>query len=232
VLKVLLTDVDGTITDPTRRINTEAIACIRSLVDEGIEVILASGNTSCFMDALCKMIGTKGTYIAENGGVYRIGYTGSLHINGDQSISQTALETLQVYYQKKGVELELYNPTNRYTDLAFARSVPAEEVKQVLTGLPVQVIDTGFAIHLQAEGISKGTALLALAHDMGISPTDFFAIGDGINDVQMLEWAGKGVTIANAHPATKKVASDVMEEAYGKGFVQATKKYRSYLRAR
>ncbi len=67
----------------------------------------------------------------------------------------------------------------------------------------MQVIDTGFAIHLQAEGISKGTALLDLAHDMGISPKDFFAIGDGINDVQMLEWAGRGVTIANAHPGNK-----------------------------
>ncbi len=224
--------MDGTITDPSRRIDTGAIECIRSLVDDGIEVVLASGNTSCFMDALCKMIGTGGTFIAENGGVYRIGHTGTLHINGDQGVSSTALEIVQAYYRKKGIELDLYNPTYRYTDLAFARTVPAEEVAQVLAGQTVQVIDTGFAIHLQAEGISKGTALLALARDMGLSPKDFFAIGDGINDVQMLEWAGRGVTIANAHPATKKAASDIMEEAYGKGFVQATKKYRTYLRAR
>jgi hypothetical protein len=232
VLKALLTDVDGTITDPARRIDTEAIECIRSLVDDGVEVVLASGNTSCFMDALCKMIGTRGSFIAENGGVYRIGYTGTLRINGDQEVCRTALETVQAHYLKKGIELELYNPTYRYADLAFARTVPAEEVKQVLAGQAVQVIDTGFAIHLQSEGVSKGTALLALSHDLGLSPKDFFAIGDGINDVQMLEWAGRGVTIANAHPATKTAASDVMEEAYGKGFVQATKKYRSYLRAR
>jgi len=232
VLKALLTDVDGTITDPTRRIDLGAIESIRSLVDDGIEVVLASGNTSCFMDALCKTIGTRGTFIAENGGVYRIGYTGSLHVDGDQGVCRTALETLQTYYRKKGIELDLYNPTYRFADLAFARTVPAEEVMQVLAGQPVQVIDTGFAIHLQSEGISKGTALRALAGDMGLSPTDFFAIGDGINDARMLEWAGLGITIANAHPATKRVAADVMEEAYGNGFVQAVKKYRSYLRAR
>ena len=51
--------------------------------------------------------------------------------------------------------------------------MPAEEVAQVFAGQTVQVIDTGFAIHLQAEGISKGTALLALARDMGLSPKDF-----------------------------------------------------------
>ena len=232
MLSAILTDVDGTITDSTRRIDSGAIESIRSLIDDGIEVVLASGNTSCFMDALCKMIGTKGSFIAENGGVYRIGYTGSLHITGDQQICRTALEVVQAYYRKKGIELDLYNPTYRYADLAFARTVPAEEVKQLLAAHPVQVIDTGFAIHLQSEGVSKGTALLALARDMGLSPKDFFAIGDGINDVQMLEWAGRGVTIANAHPATKTAASDVMEEANGTGFVQAVKKYRSYLRAR
>ena len=53
----------------------------------------------------------------------------------------------------------------------------------VLAGQPVQVIDTGFAIHLQSEGVSKGTALVALARDMDLSPRDFFAIGDGENDV-------------------------------------------------
>ncbi|MEN6396054.1 MAG: phosphoglycolate phosphatase [Methanoregula sp.] len=232
MLKALLTDVDGTITDSTRKIDTGAIECIRSLVDDGIEVVLASGNTPCFMDALCKMIGTKGTFIAENGGVYRIGYTGTLHITGDQSICRAALEIVQAHYRKKGIELDLYSPTYRYADLAFARTVPVEEVRQVLSGQPVQVIDTGYAIHLQSEGISKGTALVALARDMGLSPKDFFAIGDGANDIQMLELAGRGVTIANAHPATKAAVSDVMEEGYGMGFVQAVKKYLPYLRAR
>lgn len=232
MLKALLTDVDGTLTDPSRRIDTTAIDCIRSLVDDGVEVVLASGNTSCFMDALCKTIGTNGTYIAENGGVYRIGQTGHLRINGDQTIARAALETVQDFYRKKNIELELFNPTYRFTDLAFARTVPADEVVQVLSGQPVQIIDTGFAIHLQAKGISKGTALLSLAPEMGLSPKDFFAIGDGVNDIQMLQWAGMGITIANAHPETKKAAAEVMDEPYGKGFVQAAKKYGSYLRAR
>jgi hypothetical protein len=232
VLSTLVTDIDGTITDPARRIDTRALECIRSLVDDGIEVVLASGNTSCFMDALSKMAGTKGTFIAENGGVYRIEYNGELHITGNQAVCRSALEEVQAHFRKKGIELDLYNPTYRYADLAFARTVPAEEVKDVLAGQPVQVIDTGFAIHLQSEGISKGSTLTLLAHDMGLSTKDFFAIGDGINDAGMLTAAGLGVAIANANPSTKMAASDVMEEANGRGFVQAVKKYRSYLRAR
>jgi phosphoglycolate phosphatase (TIGR01487 family) len=232
VLKALLTDVDGTITDSSRRLNTGAITTIRSLVDEGIEVVLASGNTSCFMDALCKMVGTQGTFIAENGGVFRVGYTGALRIKGDQSVSRKALEDVQAYYRLQGKELVLFSPTYRFADLAFARTVPVDEVKKILQDHPVNVLDTGYAIHLQLPGIDKGTALEALAQEMGLVPSDFLAIGDSLNDIQMLIKAGIGVTVANAHPEIKAVAEFVAEKEYGNGFVEAIAKYSSYFRAR
>jgi hypothetical protein len=232
VLKALLTDIDGTITDSSRRINTGAVEAIRSLVDEGIEVVLASGNTSCFMDALCKMIGTQGTFIAENGGVFRIGFTGTLHIKGDQGVCKKALETLQDYYHKRGTDLILFSPTYRFSDLAFARTVSVEEVKNILMDQPVTVLDTGYAIHLQSPGIDKGTALDALAKEMDLVPSDFLAIGDSLNDIQMLKKAGIGVTVANGHPDTKAVAGFISKKEYGQGFVEAIAKYSSYFRAR
>lgn len=232
MLKALLTDVDGTLTDPTRRINVGAIEAIRSLVDNGTEVVLASGNTSCMMDGVCRMIGTNGTIIAENGGVFRVGYTGTPHISGDQTVCRRALDAVQAHYRKKGIELELYSPTYRFSDLAFARTVPVEEVKTVLADHPVQVIDTGYAIHLQAPGVNKGVALVALAREMHIEPSDFLAIGDSLNDIQMLKAAGIGVTVANAHPDTKAVAQYVTKKEYGDGFVEAIKKYEPYFLAR
>jgi len=232
VLKALLTDIDGTITDSSRRINTGAIDAIRSLVDEGVEVVLASGNTSCFMDALCKMIGTDGTFIAENGGVFRVGFTGPLRIKGDQTPCREALEIVQAYYREQGKELELFSPAYRFSDLAFARTVPPDEVKKILITSTVKVIDTGYAIHLQSPGIDKGTALEALAQEMDLSPSDFLAIGDSLNDIQMLMTAGIGVTVANAHPDTKAVAAFVAEKEYGNGFVEIITQYSSYFLAR
>jgi phosphoglycolate phosphatase (TIGR01487 family) len=232
VLKALLTDIDGTITDPARRIHTGAIETIRSLVGQGVVVVLASGNTSCFMESLCKMIGTQGSFIAENGGVFRVGYTGPLRITGDQSACRKALETVQVYYRTRGKELDLFSPTYRFADLAFARTVPVGEVKEIVKDYPVQVIDTGYAIHLQSPGVNKGTTLVTLAETMGLNPADFLAIGDSVNDIQMLKAAGIGITVANAHPDTKAAAEYVAEKEYGDGFVEGMKKYSSYFRAR
>ena len=231
MLKAVLTDIDGTITDSSRRINTGAIDTIRSLVDDGIEVVLASGNTSCFMDALCKMIGTHGTFIAENGGVLRVGFTGTPHIRGDQKVCRAALESLQSHYRTQGIELDLYSPAYRYADLAFGRTVPVNEVKTLLKDYPVQVLDTGYAIHLQALGVNKGTALIALAQKMQLLPSDFLAIGDSLNDIQMLTTSGVGATVANGHQDTKAAAQYVAEKEYGDGFVEIVKKYESYLRA-
>jgi phosphoglycolate phosphatase (TIGR01487 family) len=232
LLKALLTDVDGTLTDPSRRINTAAITAIRSLQDSGVEVVFASGNTACFMDALCKMMGTRGTFIAENGGVFRVGYTGTLHIKGDQAACKLALELVQSHYRTQGKELELYSPSYRFADCAFARTVPVEEVKNLLLHLPVRVIDTGYAIHLQAHGVDKGSALLALAQEMNLHASDFLAIGDSVNDTPMLRNAGIGVAVANAHPDTKAAAAFVTEKEYGDGFVEAVEKYFSYFRPR
>lgn len=225
MLKALLTDIDGTITDPTRRISTASVEAIRSLVDQGIVVVLASGNTPCFMDALCKMIGTKGTFIAENGGVFRIGYTGPLRIKGNLDEVKAALETVQEHYRAKGIDLDLFSPTYRFADRAFARTVPVEEVKEILRDQSVQVLDTGYAIHIQSRGINKGTALAALAKEMNLIPSDFLATGDSLNDIQMLKTAGIGATVANGHPDTKAVAQYISEKGYGDGFVDIVKKY-------
>ena len=184
------------------------------------------------MDALCKMIGTQGTFIAENGGVFRVGFTGTLHIKGDQGVCKKALETLQGYYHKKGTDLVLFSPSYRFSDLAFARTVPVEEVKNILMDQPVTVLDTGYAIHLQSPGIDKGTALDALAKEMGLVPSDFLAIGDSLNDIQMLKKARIGVTVANGHPDTKAVAEFIAQKEYGPGFVEAIAKYSSYFLAR
>jgi phosphoglycolate phosphatase (TIGR01487 family) len=232
VLKALLTDIDGTVTDPSRRLSTAAVEVMRSLADKGVEVVLASGNTACFMDALCRIIGTNGTFIAENGGVFRVGFTGTLHLKGDQNRCKKALEAVQAYYRDRGKEIVLLSPAYRFTDLAFARTVPADEVEAILKDHPVKVIDTGYAIHLQAPGIDKGTALEALAQEMNLLPSDFLAIGDSVNDIQMLRKAGIGITVANAHPDTKEAAEFIAEKEYGDGFVEAITRYFSYFRAR
>ena len=223
--RALVTDIDGTLTDLTRRISLPAIGVIRRLVDGGIPVVLASGNTLCFMDGIARMIGTDGSVICENGGVWRRGFPGEPVVAGDRRVPLAAFEALREHFAGSGLALDPFSHGLRYADVAFARTVPADEVRAALRDHPVRVLDTGFAIHLQQEGVSKATALAALARAMGMTPADFVAIGDSENDTEMIKAAGAGAAVGNAAPGAKAAADFVATAPFGDGFVEAVDHY-------
>jgi Cof subfamily protein (haloacid dehalogenase superfamily) len=49
-------------------------------------------------------------------------------------------------------------------------------------------------------GVSKGSGLAFVAKRLGFRPEETVACGDGENDRELLDWAGFGVAVANAHP--------------------------------
>lgn len=204
MLKAFITDVDGTLTDAGRRLSLPAVAEIRRLIDAGIPIVLASGNTACFLDSLAHMIGCDGNIIAENGGVYRKGFLGEMHVEGDHALCIKAYEKIIDELQPKGNELRLFSINLRYSDVSFARGTDLETVSDIISGMNLEAVDTGFAIHLHSPGLSKGKAFAALAKEMGISPSDFLAAGDSENDISMLELAGEAVVPANGSQKAKE----------------------------
>lgn len=225
MLKALACDIDGTLTDPHRRIDTAAIECLRALVDRGILVVLASGNTVCFLDALARSIGTSGALIAENGGVYRCSYSDDLHIFGNRTVCWDVYHALEEHFASRGTKLELFSPHLRYSDVAFARNVPKEEVRSIVNNFPVRLLDTGFAFHIQSPDFTKGSSLIRLSEDLLLSPHEFMAIGDSENDIEMIAAAGTGVAVANADAGAKAVAAYVACNKFGAGCVEAIQRY-------
>jgi Cof subfamily protein (haloacid dehalogenase superfamily) len=58
-------------------------------------------------------------------------------------------------------------------------------------------------------GISKATGLAEIAESLGVAGEDVIAFGDMPNDIPMLDWAGHGVAMANAHPEVLAVADEI-----------------------
>lgn len=57
--------------------------------------------------------------------------------------------------------------------------------------------------------VSKKHGLETIAHDLGIDRSQVVAIGDGHNDIGMIEFAGLGVAMGNAHDEVKNRADHV-----------------------
>lgn len=61
-------------------------------------------------------------------------------------------------------------------------------------------------LDLLPAGISKGQALRRLAARLGVDRKETMAIGDNFNDVEMLEWAGQSILMANAAQELRTLA--------------------------
>jgi hydroxymethylpyrimidine pyrophosphatase-like HAD family hydrolase len=64
-------------------------------------------------------------------------------------------------------------------------------------------------VEIGPHGVDKAVALGWLATHLGLDRADVWAFGDGINDVDMLRWAGRGIAMANADEAVLAVADEV-----------------------
>lgn len=62
-------------------------------------------------------------------------------------------------------------------------------------------------LDIAPEGISKASGLEWVCRDLGVDAADVLAIGDGRNDTEMLQWAGRGVAMGQA-PEVVRAAAD------------------------
>ncbi|MFA7076247.1 MAG: HAD-IIB family hydrolase, partial [Candidatus Izemoplasmatales bacterium] len=58
---------------------------------------------------------------------------------------------------------------------------------------------------------NKGLALKYVADYLGFENDQIIAIGDGHNDIEMIEFANIGIAVRNAHPELIKVADLILE---------------------
>ena len=72
---------------------------------------------------------------------------------------------------------------------------------------------------------NKGAALEALAGHYGIKREEVIAVGDSYNDLEMLEYAGLGVMVANARDALKVKADYVTKGSNGDGVIEVIEKF-------
>jgi Cof subfamily protein (haloacid dehalogenase superfamily) len=77
-----------------------------------------------------------------------------------------------------------------------------------------------FFLEFAAAGVTKGAGLEVLAHRMGFTPAETISFGDGENDVELVEWAGYGIAVENAHKRVKAVADWIGPSAKEEGVAE------------
>lgn len=74
-----------------------------------------------------------------------------------------------------------------------------------------------------SKGISKATGIQQMMDILGVDRANTFAFGDGLNDMEMLQYVGTGVAMANGYDALKEIADHVTDSVFNHGIAKGLK---------
>lgn len=157
----------------------------------------------------------------------------SLHVNlyvDDALLIERVTPESELYTSVARVEPRLVRSleaglTSEPTKLVAIGSV--EAVRHWLPRLQEQLGDRLYVteslpvfIEIANPGIRKSVALDHVARRLGVGPAEIVAFGDGMNDLDMLRYAGLGVAMGNAPEALKEAADRVTDSVSEDGLAR------------
>ena len=99
------------------------------------------------------------------------------------------------------------------------------QVEATFTGKAAITTAIPGMLELLPLGASKGAGVEWLLNRLGVEPSRVMAIGDGENDVEMLQLCGLGVAVGNAGAAARSVADVVVGSNDEDGVAEAIEQF-------
>ena len=129
-------------------------------------------------------------------------------------------ETMKKFHDQTGFTYGLYDADNApsegiakifctHPNKSHEHLVPFEDELNALFGEKLNVaFSTPWCLEVMAAEVSKGDALQAVAQSIDLELENCIAFGDGMNDVELLSMAGKGLVMGTSHEKVLKALPD------------------------
>lgn len=100
------------------------------------------------------------------------------------------------------------------------------QLQETTVTLEVSPLDRAYChVTITPQGVSKGHGLRELSILLGVDLSETIAVGDNLNDLDMLSTAGLGVAMGNATPETKAQADYVTGSNNENGVAQVVEQF-------
>lgn len=247
--KLLVLDLDGTLTNSKKEITPRTQASLIRLQQMGVKLVLASGRPTYGITPLAQALQMDrfgGYILAFNGG--KILDASSLEVIYEQVLPCSIVPTLHeaatkansviLTYLKGNILTEC--PTDKYVAYEsgltkmqairvdnFSQAIDFNPDKCLIVGEPEDLIplceqlneqfpqqlaayrSEPFFLEVVPKGVDKALSLERLLAHIGCSKEQMIAVGDGFNDLSMIQLAGLGVAMKNAQQEVKDAAQRV-----------------------
>ncbi|HTJ39046.1 MAG TPA: HAD family hydrolase [Dactylosporangium sp.] len=248
-MKLVATDLDGTLVRKDRTLSPRTISVFRRLEHAGVFIVLVTGRPIRWISPVYDQLGVRALTICVNGAATYDPSTDTIVHSSpletdvlSEAVSRLRSEVPGVVFavERDGgrqmrhepdfpvgpwevdhhsvgpasLEEILTRPAAKL--LIRAGAQPPDEftarVAACLSGLAEATNSSSSGmVEVSAAGVTKATALARVARTHAVAQDEVIAFGDMPNDLAMLTWAGRGVAMANAHPAVLAAAKDITD---------------------
>ena len=218
--KTFAVDIDGTITmNGMGTIHLEALSKLRSLMDDGHNVILVTGRSSVEGYLLAIFGGLTHLAVGENGGCITFGDKIQHRMLGNKGECIHALATIQ---SKLDIEIKEKPVFPRMTEVVLERTFDIDNVQKIIdeNNLNVVLTDSGYAYHINSKGVDKGSGFMEAIKMLEIDVNDTIAIGDSDTDVPLFKVVKNNIAVSNSTENLKKLAKIVTTKKSGEGVLE------------
>lgn len=249
--KMLFFDVDGTLFTTEKKLPVSAKEAVLKAKENGHEIAIATGRSPFMIRDLLEeleintYVTFNGQYVVHNGKVI---YTNGVEkdmltkiisfgetrkepvvfidekqmiasVEGNHAIFES-IDSLKFPYPHVNPSYYLHNPV--YQTLIFV-----EEHNEYVYRNKFPEVNFvrwhKYSCDILPKGGSKANGIQRLLEIDGRSAKDIIAFGDGLNDIEMMKFAGMSVAMGNGHDEVKNVASYIAGHVNEDGLAMAMK---------
>ena len=238
--KLIALDLDGTLLNLSGTVSSENQHWIRIVRDAGIEVTIATGRMRRGMvPKVVELLGLTAPIVTGNGGEVWTANGQLLERHplalDDVCFLRDLANSHDCDFWASGVDF-LSDRDNFPNDVSIQQwikfgfrsggdAVIQAIWKQLRECDRYEVTNSHpLNIEVNVKSITKAHGLQRVCYELGISPSQVVAIGDSLNDVSMLRWAGLGIATRNAQAETKQAADWITAHCLEDGVAEAIKK--------
>ena len=218
-------DVDGTLLD-REGFHEELVTLARRVDRDVMPVSLASGRTLPNVTPIMQAIGCSGFIVAENGGMVWDSIEGhEIRSLSDGSRAKDAAEWLATKIEgldPRGIESNRW----RETEWCLSETDSFDLMKTLIADSEwsdLEVVSTGFAVHIASPGLNKALGLSIALQQRGIDPKRVIACGDAPNDLPMFDLVGFSVAVSDIYQDVVSSADTITELKGKSGSIELLK---------
>jgi phosphoglycolate phosphatase (TIGR01487 family) len=218
--KIFAVDIDGTITlNGWGTIHLGALKKLRALKNAGHEIILVTGRSSVEGYLLSVFGGLTHIAVGENGGCITYGDVMRHKVIGNKAECIQALAFLQ---NRVNAQIQEKPVFPRMTEVVLERTFEIDKAQKILDdeGLSVSLFDSGYAYHINSNGVDKATGFIEALKILNADVKDTIAIGDSETDIPLFKITPNNIAVKNSIQDLKKIARIVTTKESGEGVLE------------